>query len=94
LSADYRTLDTVAQPGSLNTLFHTALREAFVSPLHEAVNAPPANIDFGGLAAHGFGDEVRQQLGLSATLLKSLTGRDTDSPVLLNGTRRRKACER
>jgi len=46
------------------------------------------------LAAHGFGDEVRQQLGLSATLLKSLTGRDTDSPVLLNGTRRRKACER
>ena len=86
LSADYRTLDTVAQPGSMNTLFHTALREAFVSPLHEAVNAPPANIDFGGLAAHGFGDEVRQQLGLSATLLKSLTGRDTDSPVLLNGT--------
>jgi hypothetical protein len=86
LSADYRTLDTVAQPGSQNTLFHTALRKAFVSPLHEAVNAPPANIDFGGLAMHGFGDEVRQQLSLSAALMKSLASRDVDSPILLNGT--------
>ena len=86
LSADYRTLDTVSQPGSQNTIFHAALRNAFVSPLHEAVNAPPANIDFGGLAIHGFGDEVRHQLSLSATLLKSLTSREVDSPVLLNGT--------
>jgi len=86
LSADYRTLDTVAQPGAVNTHFRSALRQAFVSPLHEAVDAPPANIDFGGLAAHGSGDEVRHQLSLSATLLKSLAGRDVDSPVLLNGT--------
>jgi len=86
LSADYRTLDTVAQPGPENTLFRAALRPAFVSPLHEAVDAPPANIDFGGLAIHGFGDEVRHQLALSATLLKSLASRDVDSPVLLNGT--------
>ena len=86
LSADYRTLDTVAQPGSQNTLFRTALRQAFLSPLHEAVNAPPANIDFAGLAVHGFGDEVRHQLSLSASLLKSLTARSVDSPVLLNGT--------
>ena len=86
LSADYRTLDTVSQPGSQNTLFRTALREAFVSPLHEAVNAPPANIDFGGLAVHGFGDEVRHQLSLSASLMKHLTSRAVDSPVLLNGT--------
>jgi hypothetical protein len=86
LSADYRTLDTVAQPGAEKTVFRTALRQAFVSPLHEAVNAPPANIDFAGLAVNGFGDEVRHQLALSATLLKSVANRDVDSPVLLNGT--------
>jgi hypothetical protein len=86
LSADYRTLDDVARTGAQNTLFHTALRNAFVSPLHEAVDAPPANIDFGGLAVNGFGDEVRHQLSLSATLVKRLTGRGVDSPVLLNGT--------
>jgi hypothetical protein len=86
LSADYRTLDAVAQPGAQNTLFRSALRAAFVSPLHEAVDAPPANIDFGGLAANGFGDEVRHQLSLSSALTKSLTGRSVDSPVLLNGT--------
>ena len=57
-------------PGSQETLFHTALRKALVSPLHEAVNSPPANIDFAGLALHGFGDEVRHQLSLSATLLQ------------------------
>jgi hypothetical protein len=86
LSADYRLLNTLLHPGANNTLFHTALRKALVSPLHEAVNAPPANIDFGGLALHGFGDEVRQQLSLSATLFKSLTGRDVTTPVLINGT--------
>jgi hypothetical protein len=86
LSADYRTLDTVSQSGSENSLFRTALRNALVSPLHEAVDAPPANIDFGGLALHGFSDEVRHQLSLSASLLKRLTGRDVDAPVLLNGT--------
>jgi hypothetical protein len=86
LSADYRTLDTVAKPGPENSLFHTSLRQAFVSPLHAAVNAPPANIDFGGLAVHGFGSEVRHQLSLSQHLLKSLTGRDVGGAVLLNGT--------
>jgi hypothetical protein len=86
LSADYRTLDTVAQSGSQNTLFRTALRRALVSPLHQAVVAPPANIDFGGLAANGFGDEVRHQLTLSATFLQSLAGRNVEGAVLLNGT--------
>ena len=86
LSADYRTLDELARSGAQNTLFRTALRYALVSPLHEAVNAPPANIDFGGLATNGFGDEVRHQLSLSASLMKSLAGRGVDSPVLLNGT--------
>jgi hypothetical protein len=86
LSADYRTLDTVTHSGAQETLFHSALRLESVSPLHEAVNAPPANIDFGGLAVHGFGDEVRHQLALSDTLFKGLTGRDVDAAVLLNGT--------
>ncbi len=86
LSADYRTLDTVAQSGSTNTLFRSALRQALVSPLHQAVAAPPANIDFGGLAAHGFGDEVRHQLSLSAAFLQGLAGRAVDGAVLLNGT--------
>ena len=86
LSADYRLLNTLLHPGATNTIFHTELRKALVSPLHEAVDAPPANIDFGGLAVHGFGDEVRQQLSLSATLLKSLTSRDVTTPVLINGT--------
>jgi len=86
LSADYRLLDTLLEPGARNALFHAALRKALVSPLHEAVAAPPANIDFGGLAVNGFGDEVRQQLSLSATLLKSLTNRDVTTPVLINGT--------
>lgn len=35
---------------------------------------------------HGFRGEVRQQLTLSAALLKSLTNRLVDSPVLLSGT--------
>jgi hypothetical protein len=86
LGADYRTLDTVAKSGPKNTLFHTALRQALVSPLHEAINAPPANIDFGGLAVHGFGNEVHHQLSLSADLLNTLTGRGVDGAVLLNGT--------
>jgi len=86
LSADYRTLDTVTHSGSQETLFHTALRLESVSPLHEAISAPPANIDFGGLAVHGFGDEVRHQLALSAALFKGLTDRDVDAPILLNGT--------
>jgi len=85
LSADYRTLDTVMRSGSQEALFHTALRDALVSPLHEAVNSPPANIDFAGLAQHGFGDEVRHQLSLTDAFFKSLTGRDVDAPILLTG---------
>lgn len=85
LGADYRTLDTLASQGSKSALFRTVLRKALVSPLHEAIDAPPANIDFGGLWAHGFGDEVRHQLSLSATLLKHLTGRSVATPVLMNG---------
>jgi hypothetical protein len=84
LGADYRTLETLAgEPKS--SPFRTALRKALVSPLHEAIDAPPANIDFGGLAASGFGDEVRHQLALSASLLKHLTSRSVATPVLMNG---------
>ena len=85
LSTDYRTLDTVAKSGAKNTLFRSVLRKALVSPLHESVDAPPVNIDFGGLAAHGFDGEVRHQLSLSGALLHSVTGRTVDGAVLLNG---------
>jgi hypothetical protein len=86
LSADYRTLDTVAQGGATNSLFRAALNKALASPLHQAINAPPANIDFAGLAAHGLSSEVGHQLALSSALLKELTGRYVDGPVLLTGT--------
>ena len=85
LSADYRTLDTVAQSGATNTLFRAALNKALASPLHQAITAPPANIDFAALAAHGLGVEVGHQLNLSSTLLTNLTGRYVDGPVLLSG---------
>jgi hypothetical protein len=84
LGADYRTLATLAGQAK-NSHFRTALRKALVSPLHEAIDAPPTNIDFGALEAHGFGDEVRHQLSLSASLLKHLTGRSVATPVLMNG---------
>jgi hypothetical protein len=84
LSADYRTLDTLLGQGK-HTPLRTALRKALVSPLHEAIDAPPINIDFGGLWDHGFGDEVRQQLALSASYLRQVTGRNVATPVLMNG---------
>ncbi len=86
LSADYRTLETVKQPGDEQAAFRAALKQAVTSPLHEVVNAPPSNIDFGGLQQHGFGVEVNNQMSLSSNLLNSLTGRYVDSPLLLNGT--------
>ena len=85
LSADYRTLGTISQTGVPNAIFRAALTRALVSPQHQAVDAPPANIDFGGLAANGLSAEVGHQLSLSSTLLKNLTGRYVDSPVLLSG---------
>jgi hypothetical protein len=86
LSADYRTLETVKQPGDEQSAFRAALKIALTSPIHQVVNAPPSNIDFGGLQQHGFGVEVNNQLTLSSRLLNSLTGRYVDSPLLLNGT--------
>ena len=85
LSADYRTLNTVAQTGTNNALFRAALNKALTSPLHQAIDAPPANIDFAALAEHGLGVEVGHQLNLSSALLKDLTGRYVDSPVLITG---------
>jgi hypothetical protein len=85
LSADYRTLDSADQTGTTNTLFRAALNKAFASPLHQAITAPPANIDFASLAQHGLGAEVGHQLNLSTSLLKNLTGRYVDGPVLLTG---------
>jgi hypothetical protein len=86
LSADYRTLDTVSRGGTTNAAFRVALNKALTSPQHESIDAPPANIDFAGLAVHGLSVEVAHQLALSSTLVKNLTGRYVDTPVLLTGT--------
>jgi hypothetical protein len=86
LSADYRTLETVKQSGDEQSAFRAALKKALTSPVHQVVNAPPSNIDFGGLQQHGFGLQINNQLTLSSRLLNSLTGRYVDSPLLLSGT--------
>jgi hypothetical protein len=87
LSADYRTLSQVLPytKAPLNQLWDEALIKALASPLHRVVVAPPGNIDFGGLVANGLHTQVQQQLSLSAELLRKITGRYVDSPVLLAG---------
>jgi hypothetical protein len=50
------------------------------------VAAPPANIDFEGLVSNGLVTQVNQQLSLATSLLRQVTGRYADSPVVLNGT--------
>jgi hypothetical protein len=86
LSADYRTLSNMQGTSAESSLLRTALNKALASPLHQAVDAPPSTIDFAGLMANGLADQVRAQLLLSSNLLKSLTGRYVDGPVLLSGT--------
>ena len=85
LSADYSTLSTLEQPGSPNVLFRTALGHALESPLHQVISAPSNNVDYAGLVANGFAGEVTKQLALSAGLVKSVTGKYVDGPLLLSG---------
>ncbi len=85
LSADYRTLVAVQANSPLSFQFQAALERALTSPLHQIVDAPPGFVDFAGLVANGLGRQVREQLSLSSDLLKTLTGRYVDGPVLLNG---------
>ncbi|MFZ1063743.1 MAG: hypothetical protein WAN30_09780 [Acidimicrobiales bacterium] len=86
ITADYRTLS--ALQSSLTTqdiALRTAYSRALSSPLHRGVAAPPASIDFAGLVSNGFATQVNQQLSLSTSLLRQVTGRYADSPVVLNG---------
>ena len=83
LTADYRTLNDLQSATSPAAELRASLVRALASPLHQVVNAPPPTIDFAGLWSHGLGGEVKGQLSLSANLLKHLTGRYVDGPVLV-----------
>ena len=86
LGADYRTLNIIQATTPEAMAFRAALDLALLSHLHDAVSAPPGNIDFGGLAANGLSSQVAQQISLSGALLKSITGRSVEGPVLLSGS--------
>jgi hypothetical protein len=86
ITADYRVLSAL-QSSSIrdDVVFRDAYEKLLASPLHRAVSAPPSNIDFAGLVANGLGTQVNQQLALSTTILRQVTGRYADSPVVLHG---------
>jgi hypothetical protein len=87
LTADYRTLAIIQRAtAAQDVAYRTALNNALASPLHRSLVSPPPTIDFAGLAANGFGAQVAQQISLSSQLLRQVTGRYTDTPVVLNGT--------
>ena len=83
LTGDYLALSAMQETGTPNTLLRAALGRALASPLHQIVSAPPASIDFGGLNARGLAAQVVEQLALSASLVKSVTGRYVAGPLLL-----------
>jgi hypothetical protein len=85
LSDDYETLASIDFNPTGDATWRAALNKSLVSPLHRAVVAPPNSIDLAGLARYGLTTQVPQQLSVSANVLKSLTGRYVDSPVLLSG---------
>jgi hypothetical protein len=86
ITADYRTLSALQSSvtSSDNTL-RAAYAKALQSPLHRGVAAPPATIDFAGLVSNGLVTQVNQQLSLSTSLLRQVTGRYADGTVVLNG---------
>jgi len=87
ISADSRILSRVMPliKSGLSDKWDVAMTRALASPLHRAVVAPPGNIDFGGLVANGLATQVEQQLSLSSSYLRTITGRYVDGPVLLSG---------
>ena len=63
-----------------------ALIKALASPLHRAVDAPPGDHRLRAASSPtAFTTQVAQQLHLSATLLRRVTGRYVDNQVLLVG---------
>jgi hypothetical protein len=86
MTANYRTLSDLQSSSAKDDIaLRAAYEKALTSPLHRAVTAPPANIDFAGLVRNGLATQVNQQLALSTALFRQLTGRYADSPVVLNG---------
>lgn len=82
LTADYQTLAQISKSVALRNAYVRALR----TPLHQLLNAPPGDIDFGGLEAAGFASQATTQLNLGDSLGRSLTGRYVDTPIALSGT--------
>ena len=85
ISADYNALAALELDHQDAPAWRSALSDALASPLHRAIDATPASVDFAGLAAHRLTTQVPQQLSLSARLLNHLTGRYVDGPVFVGG---------
>ena len=56
------------------------------SPQHQAIVTVPAGSDVGSLAANHFSGEVADQLQLSASLIRQVTGRYATGAVFVDGT--------
>jgi hypothetical protein len=87
LTADYRTLvRALSDTSATATAWRASLNKALASPLHRASDAPPGDIDFGGLVANGLTTQVGTQLSLASQQLRTLNGRYVDNPVVLSAT--------
>ncbi|MGH3732840.1 MAG: hypothetical protein ACRDVC_05605 [Acidimicrobiales bacterium] len=85
VSTDYPALAAIQLNATRGPAWVSALERALDSPLHRAIDAPPSNADFAGLAAHHLATQVGEQLTLSSQLLTTMTGHYVDDPVLLSG---------
>jgi hypothetical protein len=86
ITADYRTLESMSGLRvHVGAEWRRTLDAALASPLHRAVIGPPGNIDYGALAEVGLRGQVREQLDLGSHLLRAMTGRYVDAPVVISG---------
>ena len=87
LSADYRTLDTIAQPAHRLALCEAALNQALASPAAPGGRRAARRTSTSrGSADHGLGAEVADQLSLSSDALDGDSpGATSTDPVLLTG---------
>jgi hypothetical protein len=85
LSANYVALADIDLSANGAT-WSSALKRLLASGQHQALAAPPNNIDFAGLEANRLATQVSQQFTLASGLLTTLTGHFTDTPVVVNGT--------
>jgi hypothetical protein len=85
LSANYVALADIDLSANGAT-WSSALKRLLASGQHQAMAAPPNNIDFAGLEANRLATQVSQQFTLASGLLTTLTGHFTDTPVVVNGT--------